>query len=162
MALVDLLKAQDRAVSPLAEKPQHFPAKAKHCVFLFMNGGPSQVDTFDPKPELTRQHGKPLPGPAVKTDSATGNLMKSPFAFKQHGQSGRWVSSVFPHIATQVDKLAFLMAVASKTNVHGPASYMMNTGFVLPVVRSSTSINWRPVRSACVSRARKRCSMRCS
>ena len=58
--------------------------------------------------------------------------MKSPFEFKQHGQSGRWVSSVFPHLATQVDRMAFLMAVASKTNVHGPASYMMNTGFILP------------------------------
>src|SRR5262249_9518232 len=64
--------------------------------------------------------------------STPGNVLKSPFAFKQHGQCGRWVSSVFPHVAGCVDDLAFLMAMASKTNVHGPASYMMNTGFVLP------------------------------
>ncbi|MFO0825888.1 MAG: DUF1501 domain-containing protein [Gemmataceae bacterium] len=61
-----------------------------------------------------------------------GNLMKSPFPFKQHGKCGRWVSSVFPHIAEHVDRMAFLMAVASKSNVHGPASFMMNTGFILP------------------------------
>src|SRR5205085_5983338 len=64
--------------------------------------------------------------------STPGAVMKSPFAWKQHGQCGRWVSSVFPHMAQCVDDLAFLMAMASKTNVHGPASYMQNTGFVLP------------------------------
>ena len=114
----------------------HHRAKVKRVVQLFMNGGVSQMDTFDYKPELEKRHGKPFdPGTVEKPEGVTstpGNLMKSPFAFKQHGQCGRWVSSVFPHLAKQVDRMAFLMAVASKTNVHGPASYMMNTGFILP------------------------------
>ena len=99
-----------------------------------MNGGVSQMDTFDHKPELERRHGQRFdPGEHVEAPtSAPGNLMKSPFAFRRHGECGRWVSSVFPHLANCVDDLAFLMAVSSKTNVHGPASYMMNTGFLMP------------------------------
>ena len=101
---------------------------------LFMNGGVSQMDTFDYKPELHRRHGQRFdPGSHVEAPtSAPGNLMKSPFAFKQYGECGRWVSSVFPEIATCVDDLAFLMALTSKTNVHGPASFMMNSGFLMP------------------------------
>ncbi len=114
----------------------HHVAKVKRVVQLFMNGGVSQMDTFDYKPELIKLHGKPFdPGTTEKPEGVTstpGNLMKSPFKWKQHGQCGRWVTSVFPHLAKQVDRMAFLMAVASKTNVHGPASYMMNTGFILP------------------------------
>ena len=114
----------------------HHVAKVKRVVQLFMNCGVSQMDTFDYKPSLEKGHGKPFdPGTPEKPEGVTstpGNLMKSPFKFAQHGQCGRWVSSVFPHLATQVDRMAFLMAVASKTNVHGPASYMMNTGFILP------------------------------
>jgi len=114
----------------------HHKAKVKRVVQLFMNGGVSQPDTFDYKPELEKGHGKPFkPGTGEKVEGVTstpGNLMKSPFPFKQHGQSGRWVSSVFPHLAGQVDRMAFLMGMAAKTNVHGPASYMMNTGFILP------------------------------
>lgn len=99
-----------------------------------MNGGASQMDTFDYKPELVKRHGQKFdPGEHVEAaTSEPGALMKCPFEFKQHGESGRWVSSVFPHIATCVDDIAFLMAMASKTNVHGPASYMMNTGFLMP------------------------------
>src|SRR5437764_12725129 len=114
----------------------HHPAKGRRVVQLFMNGGVSQPDTFDYKPELERLHGKPFqPGTGEKVEGVTsvpGNLMKSPFPFKRHGDCGRWVSSVFPHLAGCVDDMAFLMAVASKTNVHGPASYLMNTGFLLP------------------------------
>lgn len=114
----------------------HHPAKAKRVVQLFLNGGVSQPDTFDYKPELEKRHGQPFqPGGAEKVEGVTsvpGTLMKSPFPFKQHGQCGRWVSSVFPHLAGQVDRMAFLMAVASRSNVHGPASYLMNTGFQLP------------------------------
>jgi hypothetical protein len=98
-----------------------------------MNGGASQVDTFDHKPELTKRHGQQVDfGIKAAATSTPGAVMKSPFAWKQHGQCGRWVSSVFPHVAGCVDDLAFLMAMASKTNVHGPASYMQNTGFILP------------------------------
>src|SRR5207237_868340 len=84
--------------------------------------------------ELARRHGQDFdPGEHVEAPtSAPGKLMKSPFRFRQHGESGRWVSDVFPHLAGCVDDMAFLSAVASKTNVHGPASYMMNTGFLLP------------------------------
>ena len=112
----------------------HHKAKARRVIQLFMNGGVSQMDTFDYKPELDRLHGQPFdPGSHVEAPtSQPGSLMKSPFPFTQHGQSGRWVSSVFPETARRVDDMAFLMALASKTNVHGPASYMMNTGFLLP------------------------------
>ncbi|HEY2909676.1 MAG TPA: DUF1501 domain-containing protein [Gemmataceae bacterium] len=114
----------------------HHPAKVKRVIQIFLNGGVSQPDTFDYKPELEKNHGKPFqPGGIEKPEGVTstpGNLMKSPFRFQKHGQCGRWVSSILPRLATQVDRMAFLMAVPSKSNVHGPASYMMNTGFVLP------------------------------
>ena len=120
----------------MGEAATHHPAKVKRVVQIFLNGGLSQPDTFDYKPELEKRHGQPFePGTAEKVEGVTsvpGKLMKSPFAFQQHGQCGRWVSSVFPHLAKRVDDLAFLMAVASKSNVHGPASYMMNTGFMRP------------------------------
>jgi hypothetical protein len=112
----------------------HHRAKVRRVVQLFMNGGVSQMDTFDYKPELHRRHGQPFdPGSHVEAPtSAPGNLMKCPFPFRQHGESGRWVSSVLPETARCVDDMAFLMALSSKTNVHGPASYMMNTGFLMP------------------------------
>lgn len=111
----------------------HHPAKARRVLQLFMNGGVSQVDTFDFKPELNKRHGQQVDfGIQAAVTSKPGAVMKSPFAFKQHGQCGRWVSSVFPQMAKHVDSLAFLMALASKTNVHGPASYLQNTGFLMP------------------------------
>jgi uncharacterized protein (DUF1501 family) len=111
----------------------HHPAKVRRVIQLFMNGGVSQMDTFDYKPELIKRHGERIDfGLKAAATSVPGNIMKPPFEFKRHGQCGRWVSSVFPHIAQRVDDLAFLMAMASKSNVHGPASYMQNTGFVLP------------------------------
>jgi len=112
----------------------HHPAKVKRVIQLFMTGGASPMDTFDYKPELERLHGQKL-GPKAKPEGFTampGAIMKSPFEFKRHGDSGRWVSSVFPHQAKWVDEMAFLMAMRSKTNVHGPGTYMMNSGFVLP------------------------------
>ncbi len=113
--------------------PHHRP-KAKRIIQLFMNGGVSQMDTFDYKPELARLHGQKI-GPKEKPEGQTGEcgaVMKSPFEFRQHGESGRWVSSLFPHQAKWVDEMAFLMAMATKTSVHGPGSYMMNTGFLIP------------------------------
>src|SRR5262245_22598362 len=74
--------------SPLAPKVPHFKPRAKHVIHLFMNGGPSQVDTFDPKPGLDKYHGQPVPAGVLKTERRTGNLMKSPFKFAKHGQSG--------------------------------------------------------------------------
>lgn len=114
----------------------HHPPRVKRVIQLFMNGGVSQMDTFDFKPLLIQKHGQKFdPGPGVRVEAATsapGNVMRSPFEFRQHGQCGRWVSSVFPYISRCVDDLAFVMSMASKTNVHGPGSYMMNTGFVTP------------------------------
>jgi hypothetical protein len=112
----------------------HHPAKVRRVVQLFMNGGVSQMDTFDYKPELARRHGQEFdPGEHVEAPTSTpGKLMKCPFPFAQYGQCGRWVSTAFPQLATCVDDIAFLLGMASKTNVHGPASYMMNTGFLLP------------------------------
>jgi hypothetical protein len=114
----------------------HAP-KAKRVIQLFMNGGVSQMDTFDPKPRLKELDGKRFdPGAGQLVESVTNSpgfkVLASPFDFKQHGQSGRWVSSVFPHIAGIVDELAFLTSMTSKTNVHGLGSYMQNTGFTLP------------------------------
>jgi len=113
----------------------HHPARAKRVIQLFMNGGVSQCDTFDYKPELARLDGQTF-DPGERIESVTGSpgfkVMKSPFAFQRYGQCGRWVSSVFPHMAECVDDMAFLMSMASKTNVHGPGSYMMNSGFTLP------------------------------
>src|SRR5438046_7664693 len=77
----------------------HFPAKAKRFVHLFMNGGPSQVDTFDPKPLLDRYHGKPIPGPTFRTERKTAGAMRSPFAFKRYGKSGLPVSDLFARTA---------------------------------------------------------------
>ncbi len=114
----------------------HHPAKARRVIQLFMNGGVSQMDTFDYKPLLERYHGRPFdPGTGERIEAVTsvpGNVLRNPFPFRQHGQCGRWVSSVFPQLSRRVDDIAFLLSVASKTNVHGPASYMMNTGFMLP------------------------------
>lgn len=95
LALADLMVADTLSASPLAQKRPHFPVKAKHCVFLFMNGGPSQVDTFDPKPALTKHNGKPYTGDAKvgSNGRAVGHLMQSPFEFTQHGQSGLPISS---------------------------------------------------------------------
>src|SRR3982751_4060254 len=93
----------------------HHPAKAKRVIQLFMNGGVSQCDSFDYKPMLEKLHGKKF-DPGSRVEAATsmpGTVLKSPFTFKQHGQSGRWVSSAFPHLAACVDDLAFLMAMGS-------------------------------------------------
>lgn len=146
LAMVDLLRseafaaeASERAGAPRSEfnGGLHHPAKVKRVIQLFMNGGASPMDTFDYKPRLAELHGQTFdPGAGIKVESVTGSpgfkVLKSPFEFKQHGDSGRWVSSVFPHLAGCVDDLTFLMSMSSKTNVHGPASYMQNTGFVLP------------------------------
>jgi hypothetical protein len=101
-----------------------------------MNGGASPMDTFDYKPELEKRHGQKFdPGGGARVEAATstpGAVLKSPYEWKRHGECGRWVSSVFPNLATCVDDMAFILSMASKTNVHGPGVYMQNTGFVLP------------------------------
>lgn len=134
LALADLMAAEARAASPspMAERQPHFPTKAKHCVFLFMNGGPSQVDTFDPKPALKKHHGKPYTGDAKvgSNGRAIGHLMQSPFEFKKHGQSGLEISSLFPHTAKFADDLCVIRSMHSDTAAHASGCLQMNTGSI--------------------------------
>ncbi|HEV3025742.1 MAG TPA: DUF1501 domain-containing protein [Pirellulales bacterium] len=117
----------------LAAGPHH-KAKARRVVQLFMSGAASQVDTFDYKPELIKRHGEKFdPGEKVELfQSSPGACMKSPWDWEQHGQCGKYVSGLVPHLAGCVDDMAFLHALVSKSNVHGPATFMQATGFVLP------------------------------
>lgn len=134
LAGVALSALSARAAS--ASVALHHPPKVKRIIQLFMNGGASQCDLFDYKPQLIARHGQTFdPGPGARVEasiSTPGAIMKSPFTWAQHGQSGRWVSSALPHLARHVDDLAFLMAMQSKSNVHGPAAYFMTSGFLLP------------------------------
>jgi hypothetical protein len=144
LALADLLArtaaADDRAANPLAPRPPHFPAKAKRVIFLFMHGGPSQVDTFDYKPLLQRDNGKPLPFAKPRVvSSQTGNLLASPWKFKQYGKSGAWVSELFPQIASRVDDLCLIRSMHGSNSRHGGALLELHTGsdtFVRPSMGS--------------------------
>jgi hypothetical protein len=129
------------AARPTPGKPRpelngglHHRARAKRVVQLFMSGAASQVDTFDYKPELIKRHGQKFdPGGKVELfQSAPGACMKSPWTWKQYGQSGKYVSSLLPQLAGCVDDMAFIHSMVSKSNVHGPATFMQATGFVLP------------------------------
>ncbi|MBK5257269.1 MAG: DUF1501 domain-containing protein [Vicinamibacteria bacterium] len=104
------------------------PARAKRVIFLFMNGGLSQVDSFDPKPMLDKFHGQPLPGGTLATERKTGALMRSPFTFKKYGQSGIEVSELFPHVGSCVDDICFVRSVHTDIPNHEPSMLMMNTG----------------------------------
>jgi Protein of unknown function (DUF1501) len=131
IALASLLECDGQAASALDHRPT-----AKRVIQLFMNGGASQCDLFDHKPRLIAKHGQPFdPGTGERVEasiSTPGAVMKSPFTWARHGQCGRWVSNVLPHLAKHVDDMAFLMAMQSKSNVHGPAAYLQTTGFLLP------------------------------
>jgi len=112
----------------------HHRAKAKRVVQLFMSGAASQCDTFDYKPQLIARHGQKFdPGGKVELfQSEPGAVMRSPWDWKQYGQCGKWVSDLVPHIGSCVDDIAFIHSMTSKSNVHGPATFMQNSGFVLP------------------------------
>ncbi len=112
---------------PLAAKPPPLPAKAKRVIHIFMNGGPSQVDTFDPKPALEEYAGKTLPI-HLRTERPTGAAFPSPFRFQKHGQSGIEVSEIFPRIAGHVDDLCVIRSMHTDVPNHGPSLMMMNTG----------------------------------
>jgi hypothetical protein len=118
-----------RATNPLAPVAPHLPPKAKNVIFLFMDGGPSQVDTFDPKPRLEREHGQPIKMkvPATQFDNV-GNVLKSPWEFRRYGQSGIPVSALFPHVATCVDDLAIVRSMTSEFSEHTNANYFIHTG----------------------------------
>jgi len=139
LALADLLQddgllaadtAPSQALDPMAPRPPHYPARAKSIIWLFMEGAPSSVDLFDPKPELTKRDGQ-----RIDINVFNGNpgpLMKSPFSFKQHGQSGAWVCEKYPNVAKHVDDFAFIKSLYSESNDHVPALYQINTGIARP------------------------------
>ncbi len=150
LALEALLQREARAaapalkidpINPFLPRAPHFAPKAKSVIFLFMVGGPSSIDTFDYKPELQRLHGQPVPASireALKKsrhhnvfEGCKDELMASPFKFSQHGQSGMWVSELYPHLATRVDDLCFIHSMQAESNNHAPASYQLHTGETL-------------------------------
>ena len=127
--------ASSPATNPLTARPPHFPARADAVIFLFMVGGPSQVDLFDPKPELARRHGQPLPAsfgrPVSQFTKGDTPLLASTRKFTRHGQSGLEVSDLLPHLATCVDDIAFLRSCWCTSTIHAPAMYELHTGRTL-------------------------------
>ena len=118
--------------SPFAPRRPHFKPKVKSVIFCFMSGGVSHVDTFDPKPRLKRDHGKPMPVPVRPTMfNEIGNIMASPWEFRRYGKSGLHVSDLFPHIGGCADDLAVIRSMTSVGNEHAQANYFMHTGFSL-------------------------------
>ena len=144
LALGALMRMNARAavaidpINPFLPRLPHFAPRAKSVIFLYMVGGPSSVDTFDYKPELQKLDGKPVPASireALKNSRHANvfagckeELMASPFAFSQHGQSGMWVSELYPHLAKRVDDLCFIHSMQAESNNHAPASYQLHTG----------------------------------
>jgi hypothetical protein len=114
--------------NPQAPRPPHFPAKAKRVIHLFMNGGPSHVDTFDPKPALAKFAGKSLPMPNLRTERRTGTAFPSPYTFRRYGRSGIEVSEIFPHVAQSVDDLCVIRSMHADVPNHEPSLMLMNCG----------------------------------
>jgi len=136
LALASLLHNETASASttssndPLALRPPHFPGKVKSIIWLFMTGAPSQVDTWDYKPELQARHGQDLAGSDPKTGffTTSGKCLKSPFKWAQHGESGSWVPEIFPHLSRHVDKMCFLHSMYLRQNNHAPASLELMCG----------------------------------
>ena len=138
VALLELMSrkgllADTRAKNPLAPKPQMLPAKAKAVISIFCYGGVSQVDTFDPKPELLNRQGEKMTGVGnvVATMGTPGGLMPSPWSFKKYGQCGMEISELFPNVAQHADDLALIRSMNALSPAHGPALFQMNTGTIL-------------------------------
>ena len=129
-----LLAADSAVTNPLAPRSGHFPATATNVIQIFCPGGLSHVDTWDHKPELDRQHGKPFDPELGKQTFAgiAGNFSRSFWTFRQHGECGRWISDLFPRLAGYVDDMAFIYSMQSKSALHGPAMFMANSGFIRP------------------------------
>lgn len=128
VGLAGLAMAEQQAGSTLAPRFPHFKPRAKRFVHLFMNGGPSQVDTFDPKPVLDKLHGKQPPG-SLRTERKTAGIMRSPFRFKRYGQSGLEVSELFHLTASMhADKLCVVRSMVAEVPNHEPSLMLMNTG----------------------------------
>jgi hypothetical protein len=120
--------ANEGFMTPLAPKAPHFPAKAKHIIHIFANGGPSHVDTFDPKPALQKYAGKPLPMENLRTERRTGAAFPSPFKFRKYGKSGIEVSELFEHVAESIDDIAVIRSCHADVPNHEPSLLLMNCG----------------------------------
>jgi hypothetical protein len=131
MAFAQMAANVQAATGGALAKLHHAP-KAKRVLFLFMNGGCSSIDSFDYKPALEKYHGQPMPTGEIKTERKTGNLMKSPFAFKQYGQSGHWFSELWPHLGECADDICMVKSVTTDIPNHEPSLLMMNTGHNQP------------------------------
>jgi hypothetical protein len=131
LAMSNLL--QGASVNPMSPKAPHFPAKAKAVISIFCYGGVSQVDTFDPKPELRKRAGEAMSGKGnvVVSQGHPGGLLPSPWEFKKYGQCGMDVSSLFPHVGGMADEISFIRSMYCISNDHAPALFQMNTGFIL-------------------------------
>ncbi len=127
-AVTSAARADGSYVSPLMPKQPQFPAKTKHVIHIFANGGPSHVDTFDPKPALEKYAGKPLPMENLKTERKTGAAFPSPYKFKKYGQSGIEVSEIFPHVGECVDDIAVIRSMHADVPNHEPSLLLMNCG----------------------------------
>jgi hypothetical protein len=127
MAAFAAMLGRSVSSADLLPKLDH-PQRVKRVIFLFMNGGCSSIDSFDPKPMLTKYDGQPLPGGTIKTERKTGELMKSPFTFKKYGQCGMEVSELWPHLSAVVDDICWVRSVYTEIPNHEPACLMMNTG----------------------------------
>ncbi|MDA7874555.1 DUF1501 domain-containing protein [Rhodopirellula sp.] len=125
VALTDLLARENISAG---EVPIHFPAKAKHVIHLFMNGGPSHVDTFDPKLALEKYHGQTAPTKNLRTERPTGNVLKSPYKFKQYGECGLPVSEIFSRTAEHMDEICVIRSMYADVPNHEPSLMLMNTG----------------------------------
>ncbi|MGI8785862.1 MAG: DUF1501 domain-containing protein [Acidobacteriota bacterium] len=128
IGLLEAAQVSGASVNPLTPKAPHFAPKAKRVLHLFMNGGPSHIDTFDPKPALHRYAGKPLPIENLKTERKTGAAFPSPFEFKNYGQSGIEVSELFPHIGSCIDDICVIRSMHADVPNHEPSLLLMNCG----------------------------------
>jgi len=129
VALAGLLAREGRP-APL---PTHFPGRASRVIHVFLNGGMSQVDTFDPKPELTKRGGQMLPFDNLRTERRTGVALPSPFAFRRHGESGLPISELFPHLSRHADELAVIRSMHAELPSHEMSLMLMNTGHMRQV-----------------------------
>jgi hypothetical protein len=127
LGLAALAHADERSANPLAPRAPHFKPRAKRVIHLFMNGGPSHVDTFDPKPALDRYHGKPIPV-SLRTERKTGAAYRSPFKFSRHGKSGIEVSDLFPTVAQHIDDLCVIRSMYADVPNHEPSLLLLNCG----------------------------------
>lgn len=134
IAFAAMMNEAEAVTNPLASKATHHPAKAKAVIQIFCPGGLSHVDSWDYKPELTKRQGSPFDpdGKLQFFASKPGNCQGSYWPFRQQGQCGRWISDLFPKLAQQVDDIAFIHSMQSKSALHGPAMFMANSGFILP------------------------------